>query len=90
MLYTKLCAQSRNVLQILFCAVDFSPQKKGEARTQSSRTQSYSGILPPSLDNFWHSGTWRRVLFSLLKGAGHGHSLVTGAVFRPENQELRY
>ena len=27
---TKLCAQSRNVLQILFCAVDFSPQKRAK------------------------------------------------------------
>ena len=38
-------------------------------------SQCYSGILCLHFDNFWHNGTWRRVLFSLPKGAGHGHSL---------------
>ena len=60
--------------------------KKGEARTQSC-TRSYSGIPRLHFDNL---DTWRRVLFSLPKGAGHGHSLVTGVVFRPANQELQY
>ena len=30
------------------------------------------------------------MLFCLPEGAGHGHSLVTGAVFRPANEELQY
>ena len=68
-----------------------SLSKKGEARTQSSRTRSYSGILRLHFDNLMllaQIGTWKRALFSLPKGAGQGHSLVTGAVFRPANQEL--
>ena len=68
-----------------------SLNKKGETRTKSSRTQSYSGTPRLHFDKtFSHSGTWKRVLFSLPKGAGHGHSLVTGAVFRSENQDLQY
>ena len=71
---TKLCAQNRNVLQILFRAVDFSPQKRAKhGSTQSSRTQSYSGIPRLHFDNLDTSGTVERgdVNFSLYqKGRG--------------------
>ena len=70
-----------------------SLNNKGEARTQSSRTRSYSGIPRLHFDNLDTSRTnWnvQTCTFPLPKGAGHGHSLGTGAVFRPANQELQY
>ena len=75
--------RSGNVLYILFFAVDFSQQKKGEA----SRTQSYSGTPCLHFDKLDTSRTMERT-FLLTKRGGPRHSLVTGAVFRPENQDL--
>ena len=93
--YAILICRTNSVHEVETYCIYYSVQltslnKKGEAWTQSSRTQSYSGTPRLQFDNFPHSGNWRRVLFSLPKGAGHGHSLVTGGVFRPENLELQY
>ena len=69
-----------NVLYILFCPVDFSQQKRlkhGHSLLARRAIPEY----PSFTWYFSHSGTWRRVLFFLPKGAGHGTcSLVTGAV----------
>ena len=89
-----MCARSGNVLQILFCAVDFSQQKRakhGHNLLVREATPEYpSFTLINLILSLSQIGTWRRLLFSLPKGAGHGHSLVTGAVFRHANQELQY
>ena len=82
-----------NVLYILFCAVNFSQQKwvkHGHGLLVRGATPEYPAFTLIILILLAQIGTWRRVLFSLPKGAGHGHSLVTGAVFRPANQELQY
>ena len=73
---TNNCVHSRNVLYILFCAVDFSQQKRakhGHSLLVRRATPEHSRL---HFDNFPHSGTWRRVLLSLPKGPGDGHSLV--------------
>ena len=78
---------------IIFCAVNFSQQKRakhGHGLLVRVATPEYPAFTLIILILLAQIGTWRRVLFSLPKGAGHGHSLVTGAVFRPENQELEY
>ena len=88
-----MCARSGNVLYILFCAVDFCHQKRVKHRHSllaRRATPEYPVFTLINLILLAQIGTWRRVLFSLPKGAGHGHSLVTGAVFRPANQELQY
>ena len=88
-----MCARSGNVLQILFCAIDFSQQKRakhGHSLLVRGATPEYPAFTLIILILLAQIGTWRRVLFSLPKGAGYGHSLVTGAVFRPANQELQY
>ena len=88
-----MCTRSRNVLYILFCAVNFPQQKRpthGHSLLARRATPEYPAFTLIILILLTQIGTWRRVLFSLPKGAGHGHSLVTGAVFRPANQELQY
>ena len=78
-----MCGRSGNVLYILFCVVDFSPQKKGETKTRSSRTQSYSGIPLLHFDKLDTSRTVERgdVYFPLYqKGRGTDTVLVLSQV----------
>ena len=90
---TKRMHEVETYCKILFCAVDFSQQKRakyGHSLLVRRATPEYPSFTLINLILLAQIGTWRRVLFSLPKGAGHGHSLVTGAVFRPASQELQY
>ena len=87
-----VCTKWKRTANIILCSWLLSTKrvKHGYSLLVRGATPEYPAFTLIILILLAQIGTWRRVLFSLPKGAGHGHSLVTGAVFRPANQELQY
>ena len=87
-----MCTKWKRTANIILCSWLLSTKraKHGHSLLVRGATLEYPAFTLIISILLAQIGTWRRVLSSLPKGAAHGHSLVTGAVFRPANQELQY